>query len=341
MLFPPFPQPRLHVLLQGFYTWLLMTLLIPFACSALLFAFAAIAWLLTPRVSAQRRGSSASSDAREAGADEGSTCASQLSRLVPAMWTLHIWLLLLLYPTLSRKTLATFDCVQLRGTSYLRDDPSQTCFSREWIPWAVLASAGTLVYAVGIPAGTWLLTQRHHRSARGARKVALLLTSYRAQFWWFEACDLLRKLLLTSVITLVAPNTKLQLWFGLGFSTAAALVYLKLDPYRDALSSRLQQAVLLQVGWPARSHLTPVLTAPDSTGLSSTSPHPASLASSLEPLPCLPDSNPSLPPDFNPSHASESRRAPRSSSRTWPHSTSSLTHGSSLRPTRPTSTPPT
>jgi hypothetical protein len=125
----------------------------------------------------------------------------------------------------------------------------------------VLASAGTLVYAVGIPAGTWLLTQRHHRSARGARKVALLLTSYRAQFWWFEACDLLRKLLLTSAITLVAPNTKLQLWFGLGLSTAAALVYLKLDPYRDALSSRLQQTVLLQVGWPSRSHLTPVLAA--------------------------------------------------------------------------------
>ena len=135
-----------------------------------------------------------------------------LWQATPTLWTLHIWLLLVLYPTLSYKCLSVFNCVWLRGTAYLRDDPSSICFVEQWYGWAAVAIAGSAVYTVGIPLAAWLACWRHHQSSNGARKVALLLSSYRPQFWWFESFDLMRKFFLASAITLLAPDTKLQIW---------------------------------------------------------------------------------------------------------------------------------
>ena len=35
------------------------------------------------------------------------------------MWTLNIWAWLLLYPSVTRKALQTFDCIELLGESYV------------------------------------------------------------------------------------------------------------------------------------------------------------------------------------------------------------------------------
>ena len=65
--------------------------------------------------------------------------------------------------------------------------------------------------------------------------------------WYFESIDLLRKFLLASVVLVVAPNTKVQLWFGLVAAMVAVLVCGKLEPYRSLFCQRLQFAALLQV----------------------------------------------------------------------------------------------
>ena len=44
-------------------------------------------------------------------------------------------------------------------------------------------------------------------------RVALFTNTYKDQFHYWEAVDLTRKLLLTSVVLLVGPDTVLQLWF--------------------------------------------------------------------------------------------------------------------------------
>jgi hypothetical protein len=49
------------------------------------------------------------------------------------------------------------------------------------------------------------------------------------------------------VILLVSPGSKWQLWFGVVVSASEALVYLKLEPYRNAFCGILQMATILQI----------------------------------------------------------------------------------------------
>ena len=56
----------------------------------------------------------------------------------PQVWTLNIWAWLLLYPSVTRKALQTFDCIELDGLQYLRQDAAVVCYDRDWSGMAVL-----------------------------------------------------------------------------------------------------------------------------------------------------------------------------------------------------------
>jgi len=195
----------------------------------------------------------------------GSLCIFALAALVAfarrttvapgSAWTLHLWMLLFLYPTLCRRTLSIFDCVSLRGRAYLRDDAAQECFAGAWFAWAVVACGGIAGYCLGFPAAAYIITRSHggyqevsstDKKPRGNR-AALLLSSYVPDCSYYESLDLLRKLVLTSVVLVVAPNSMVQLWFGLMASAAAVLICIKLQPYASRLCQRLQLAASLQI----------------------------------------------------------------------------------------------
>ena len=75
----------------------------------------------------------------------------------------------------------------------------------------------------------------------------MLLVSYTPSCWFFESVEMLRKFLLTSVVLVVAPNTRVQLWFGLVVSVSFAILTSTLRPYRDPLPALVQTLALLQV----------------------------------------------------------------------------------------------
>jgi len=77
--------------------------------------------------------------------------------------------------------------------------------------------------------------------------VRLLVDSYTPDFWFFESVDLLRKLLLTSVVVLVAPHTKLQLYFGQFIAQIAFAVLLRCEPYRASICGHTQLLAQLSV----------------------------------------------------------------------------------------------
>ena len=66
---------------------------------------------------------------------------------------------------------------------------------------------------------------------------------------FFESVEMLRKFLLTSVVLVVAPNTRIQLWCGLVTSIAFLLLTNTLRPYRDPLPALVQTLALLQVAF--------------------------------------------------------------------------------------------
>ena len=109
-------------------------------------------------------------------------------------------------------------------------------------------------------------------------RVALLTNTYKDQYHYWEAVDLTRKLLLTSVallvrvrvrarararvrvganpnpnhnpnqvVLLVGPDTVVQLWFVTTTGLVFLVLFLALSPYRDQAAGRIQLAALVQL----------------------------------------------------------------------------------------------
>ena len=75
----------------------------------------------------------------------------------PRVYKVLTWTMLLIYPSLARKSLATFDCLAAgldasgAPVVLLRDDPVEPCYVGAWIGWAVVAGVGVAVYCLGLP----------------------------------------------------------------------------------------------------------------------------------------------------------------------------------------------
>ena len=94
----------------------------------------------------------------------------------PQIWDLVVWLLLLQFPTISRKTLTVFDCVQFEDSWLLRSDPSLKCFEGRWYTWASVAACGAAFYCVGFPMLTWIVSRRFHKSNLSGQRLVQVLT---------------------------------------------------------------------------------------------------------------------------------------------------------------------
>ena len=174
--------------------------------------------------------------------------------LIPTVWHLHIWVLLMLYPSLSREAFGIFLCTEVDGRFFLNSDTELECYTSQWSLFAFIAIAvGIVGYALGLPALSFVLPRQYRgykdRSARAwlGRRISLLLSSYTDECWWFESADLIRKLLLTGVVLNVMPGSRVQIWFGLIVSVAASILTLKFAPYRDRLCGWFQAAATLQI----------------------------------------------------------------------------------------------
>ena len=91
-------------------------------------------------------------------------------------------------------------------------------------------------------------SRKHASSGRLQRsRVALLTNTYKDKYHYWEAVDLTRKLLLTSVVLLVGPDSLVQLWFVTTTGLAFLVLFLALSPYRDEAAGRIQLAALVQL----------------------------------------------------------------------------------------------
>ena len=61
------------------------------------------------------------------------------------------WLLLVTYPSISRKILMLFKCVEIGNESYMMWDTQIYCFTEEWWMNALYASIFAIVYIFGVP----------------------------------------------------------------------------------------------------------------------------------------------------------------------------------------------
>ena len=123
------------------------------------------------------------------------------------------------------------------------------CSGDQYDYMSAVAYVGVVVGCVLAPLVViWQTTRKHASPDRTTRaRVALLTYSYQDKYHYFEAIDLTRKLMLTSVVLLVGRESILQIWFAAATGLAFLVLYIGLSPYRDEASGRIQLAALVQL----------------------------------------------------------------------------------------------
>ena len=123
------------------------------------------------------------------------------------------------------------------------------CSGDQYDYMSAVAYVGVVVGCVLAPLVViWQTTRKHASPERMTRaRVALLTYSYQDNYHYFEAIDLTRKLMLTSVVLLVGQESILQIWFAAATGLAFLVLYIGLSPYRDEASGRIQLAALVQL----------------------------------------------------------------------------------------------
>lgn len=142
------------------------------------------------------------------------------------------------------RLLAFFNCRDLGTTgSFLRDDYSISCESIEYSRYFYIALFGVALIPIGIPVLFCLVI--HNRFHPLLRNPSLLLHDNFAVEWrYYEVYDLIRKLLLTSVVVYISsPDTSSQCLYLLLVDLTALVLLAYSRPYAnskdDFLSSSL------------------------------------------------------------------------------------------------------
>ena len=170
----------------------------------------------------------------------------------PRIYNLMLWVLLLMYPPLARKSLAFFHCVEAgidnKGVPIflMREDPAIRCYATSWWAWSPIAFSSIALYCIGLPLMSFKLT-RTWRNTDSRPRIAVLINTYRDEHWYTESLSLLHKLFFTGVILHVATDERMQLWVGAVLSIAVFILYLLCRPMRHVIVDYAAVSSLLQL----------------------------------------------------------------------------------------------
>ena len=129
-------------------------------------------------------------------------------------WKLFLYLLFLIYPSVSSTVLRHFVCKQIDDRSFLLTDLRIQCYTDEWTTYAFIAIALILIYPVGIPVlffSLLKLNQKDLREPRIKAQLGFLYAGYRLEIWWWEIVDCVLKLTLTSMLAFASAEAQLPL----------------------------------------------------------------------------------------------------------------------------------
>ena len=173
----------------------------------------------------------------------------------------HVSMVLLLtflvYSNVSSVLFKAFSCEHLDdGKYYVRSDYSIQCDSSKHVGFQVYAGVMIVVYTIGIPVFYGCLLFRDmdvltksDRVDDSSRVVAIsdLWQPYRPKVFYYEIVECLRRIILSSVVVFIYPDTSAQIAITLLLSFIFVMVYEVMRPYVskwDTWMSRIGQIVV-------------------------------------------------------------------------------------------------
>ena len=171
-------------------------------------------------------------------------------------WRLFLYLLFLVYPSVSSTVLRLYVCQEIEGASYLEADLRVSCHTAEWTSYTYASLVLILLYPIGVPIFFFSIlrvNQEHLREPRIRAQLGFLYAGYRGECWWFEITEAIHKLTLTSVLAFLPAGA--QLPTGMGVCVLYFLIILLVNPYLSsfddmlALYSECEIFLLITAGW--------------------------------------------------------------------------------------------
>ena len=125
-----------------------------------------------------------------------------------------------------------FKCQQVQDDYYLVADYRIKCFDGVWWGYAIVATAGALLYTVGVPVGLFLLLRKNRQHlyleeirkknddnnlsnhALVVRKYGAIYSAYKPNSYFFDLLDMVRRLMLTGGLILLGQNSNVQIFLG-------------------------------------------------------------------------------------------------------------------------------
>ena len=138
------------------------------------------------------------------------------------MFRAMFMVLFIAYPSVSVKIFRMFNCTLVDGSYWLTVDMRLQCFTSEWLGYAVYAGLMGVVYVVGMPVTiVALLYKRRDKlfgpgSEANQRMYGFLYDGYGPTAWFWDAEELVRKLLLTAIAVLMDDSNPLQVRWCIG-----------------------------------------------------------------------------------------------------------------------------
>ena len=181
-------------------------------------------------------------------------------------------------PTITQTFFGHFNCRALSDTLAVLDkDYSVECSGTRWWVLAILSTLGILVISVGFPVGMFIWcvclharpptgradltdwrscrmqrvwTKQMDAVRRGEksrviaqrdfrRKFGYMSGDFRAEAWFAESVDLIRKLMMSGLLSLIRPGTVFQSFCSVLISLTFVTVHIKIWPVRHPANSRL------------------------------------------------------------------------------------------------------
>jgi len=171
---------------------------------------------------------------------KASWSASQVLKPLFMFW-------LLCYPAVSLKLFQLFQCMDVEGTPLLVTDMRLACFDSTWWAHAAVSIVYLLVFTSGLPVGiaVFLFKRRHQlQSVTVSAEAGFLYRQYGPQAYAWEALELVRKLMLTCVLTLLDPTTPVPLTLAVLVSALAQVLHAAYKPFTERKYYVLQHASL-------------------------------------------------------------------------------------------------
>ena len=188
------------------------------------------------------------------------------NHLVSSYLNVIFYITYLILPSVTTMIFQAFDCVTVDPNghdSYLRVDMSVSCDSVEYSSWIWFALGMVFVYPIGIP-GFYLIClyqirddiQQHAlmTEANGGKPLlpklagntneisekdkamealSFLWTAYEPRFWYWEIIETFRRIMLTAVLSILAPGSPKQNIFGIVLTFIFTKLYGFYRPYLD------------------------------------------------------------------------------------------------------------